>query len=67
MQQIKIFKSVDTELNDLESQVNRWIASEKVRIVSIQGNIAPQAGKHAMQGAFSQADVLLIVLYEPTS
>jgi hypothetical protein len=64
MQQVKIFKSVDTELNDLEVQINQWIANEKVRIISIQGNIAPQAGKHVMQGSFSQADVLVVVLFE---
>ena len=64
MQQVKIFKSVDTELGDMESQINLWIKESKVKILSIQGNISPQAGKHAVQGSFSAADVLVIVLYE---
>ncbi len=64
MQQVKIFKSVDTELGDMETQINQWIAESKAKILSIQGNISPQAGKHGVQGSFSAADVLVIVLYE---
>lgn len=64
MQQVKIFKSVDNELGDMEVQINRWIAESKAKILSIHGNIAPQAGKHGIQGSFSAADVLIIVLYE---
>ena len=64
MQQVKIFKSVDTELGDMETQINRWIAESKAKILSIQGNISPQAGKHGPLGSFSVADVLVIVLYE---
>lgn len=63
MQQVKIFKSVDTELGDLESQINNWIAESKAKIISIHGNISPQAGKHGLQGSFSAADVFVIVLY----
>lgn len=64
MQQVKIFKSVDTELGDMETQINHWISESKAKILSIQGNISPQAGKHGIQGSFSAADVLVIVLYE---
>lgn len=64
MQQVKIFKSVDTELGDMETQINQWIAESNAKILSIQGNISPQAGKHGIQGSFSAADVLVIVLYE---
>ena len=64
MQQVKIFKSVDTELGDMETQINQWIAETKAKILSIEGNISPQAGKHGIQGSFSAADVLVIVLYE---
>jgi hypothetical protein len=64
VQQVKIFKSVDTELEEMESQINSWIAENSVKVISIQGNISPQAGKHGLQGSFSAADVLLVVLYE---
>ena len=64
MQQVKVFKSVDTELGVMESEINSWIAESKAKIISIQGNISPQAGKHGVQGSFSAADVFVIVLYE---
>jgi len=64
MQQVKIFKSVDTELGDMESQINSWIVESEAKIISIHGNISPQAGKHGVQGSFSAADVFVIVLYE---
>jgi hypothetical protein len=64
MQQVKIFKSVDTELGDMEHHINNWLAESQVRIVSMSGNIAPQAGKHTAQGSFATADVLVIIVYE---
>jgi hypothetical protein len=64
MQKVKLFKSVDNEINDLEAQINKWIVAEKVKIISVQGNIAPQPGKASMQGSFSQSDLFVIVLYE---
>ena len=67
MHQVKIFKTVDNELGDLESQINRWIVETKANVIAIHGNIAPQAGKHGLQGSFSSSDVLVIVLYETTS
>jgi hypothetical protein len=66
MQQIKIFKGIESELHALETEVNEWLASENGRVVNMFGNIAPQtitAGKSA-QGTFSASDVLLVVLYE---
>jgi len=62
MQQVKIFKSVDTELGDMETQINHWIAESKATIQSIHGNISPQAGKHGIQGSFSADAVMVIVL-----
>jgi hypothetical protein len=64
VQQVKIFKSVDNELGVMEQEINQWISENNVKVLSIHGNIAPQAGKHAIQGSFSAADVLVIVLYE---
>lgn len=64
MQKVKLFKSVDNEINELETQINNWIVTQKVKITSIQGNISPQPGKASMQGSFSQSDLFVIVLYE---
>ncbi|MEQ1824852.1 MAG: hypothetical protein ABL921_02870 [Pirellula sp.] len=64
MQQVKIFKSVDNELGVMEQEINAWIAESGARVLSIHGNIAPQAGKHSSLDSFSAADVLVIVLYD---
>jgi len=65
MQQVKIFKSVDTELAELEQQINRWMRKSGAKVVSITGNLAPSP--HSSSGplnTFAASDVLLVVLYE---
>ncbi|MEL6108002.1 MAG: hypothetical protein AAFU85_18405 [Planctomycetota bacterium] len=65
MQQIKIFKSVDTETDDLEKQINRFIRKNNIRVLSITGNLAAaQAPSGGAMSSFSAGDVLIIVLYE---
>lgn len=67
MQQVKLFKGVDTELGDLEKSINDWLAQSGAKVVSMTGNIAPQAGKHGAANSFSTADVLVIVVAEVDS
>lgn len=65
MQQVKIFKSADSGLEDMESEINRWIRKSGARVLSITGNLSSQPG--GGQGAlesFAASDVLVIVLYE---
>ena len=50
MQQIKIFKGIENELNDLESRVNDWLASNPGRVLNAFGNIAPQSDSPQEQG-----------------
>lgn len=64
MQKIKIFKSIESELGGLESEINRWIVENEARIISMTGNIAAQAPRTTHVGSFSASDVLVIVLYE---
>jgi hypothetical protein len=66
MQQVKIFKSVDTELGDTEKEINRWIRKSGAKVLSITGNIAgqPSAGTGGPVNSFSASDVLVVVLYE---
>lgn len=65
MQQIKIFKGVDTEMPDMEKQINRWMRKSGARVLSITGNIASQAsGGSAPMNSFAASDILVIVLYE---
>ena len=67
MQQVKLFKSVEAEISNLEKEVNDWIRESGVRVLGIEGNIAPQtlaASGTSSAGRFSPSDIFLIVLYE---
>ncbi|MCO6455808.1 MAG: hypothetical protein J5I93_10975 [Pirellulaceae bacterium] len=65
MQQVKIFKSIESELWSMENEINTWIKESGAKVISVTGNIAPQSGgASAMGGTFSASDVLVIVTYE---
>ena len=65
MQQVKLFKGVDSDLPELERQINRWIRKSGARVLSISGNLsgAPGAGTGPMN-SFAAGDVLVIVHVE---
>jgi hypothetical protein len=64
MQKVKVFKSVESELGGLETEINKWIAESGAKVISITGNIAPQSVRSSHVGSFSGSDVLVIILYE---
>jgi len=64
MQQVKIFKSIESELSSLEDQINTWMAEQNITVTNIFGNIAPQSPSGPGMGSFSSSDVLVVVLYE---
>ena len=67
MQQLKLFKGVEAEVSQLETEVNNWIRENGIRVVSIQGNIAPQTvsdSKAESVRRFAPSDVLIVVTYE---
>ena len=70
MQQVRIFKSVENEVRELEKEINGWIRESGAKVLSITGNIAPQSGgMEARSGGlsrsgFAPSDVVVIVLYE---
>ncbi|OUT55756.1 MAG: hypothetical protein CBB71_19190 [Rhodopirellula sp. TMED11] len=65
MQQIKIFKAVDSEIGDLESQINRFLRKNKVRVLSISGNHSSSPSQSAgPMNTFSGGDVTIILLFE---
>ncbi len=64
MRKIKIFKSVETDLMTLESDINQWIEAEGVELVSVTGNISPQTHLAGAPDIFSASDVLVILTYE---
>jgi len=66
MRQLKIFKSIETELWNMEKEINSWAQETGAQIVSVTGNIAPQTGGSTSHG-FASSDVLVIVLYEPAA
>ncbi|WP_372716836.1 hypothetical protein [Novipirellula sp.] len=65
MHQIKMFKSVDTEVADMEYQINRWMRKSGARVISITGNMSgsPNSSGGPLS-SFAANDVLVIVLYE---
>ena len=65
MQQVKIFKSVDTEMTEMERQINRWMRKSGARVLSITGNLAsnPSVGTGPLN-SFAASDIFIIVLYE---
>ncbi len=68
MQQIKIFKSIESDVSDLERDINAWLTESGARVVNVFGNIAPQtiADPEKVRGnrGFSASDVLIVLLYE---
>ena len=65
MQQVKIFKTVDTDIAEMEKQINRWMRKSGARVLSITGNIASQLNEGGGPlNSFAASDILLIVLYE---
>jgi hypothetical protein len=70
MQQIKIFKSLEFDFEEMEHKINVWLAQSGARVLSITGNIAPQgeapssSGEGGGMAGVTQSDVILFVLYE---
>jgi hypothetical protein len=73
MQQVKIFKSIESDVAALEKEVNTWLRASGAKVLAITGNIAPQSESSASKsgalggGHFAASDVLLVVLYEAGS
>lgn len=66
MQQIKLFKGVETELSTLESDINSWLKADGGTIVNIFGNIAPQTrgSGEVAERRFSPSDIFIAIVYE---
>ena len=70
MQRVKLFKSVESDVSKLENEINGWLESSGVRVVSVTGNIAPQtsaigglnSGSTPMR--YPPSDLFVIVVYE---
>lgn len=63
MQQIKIFKSIESERAELEKEINRWIRKSGARVLSVTGNISSGQSGGPMS-SFSSSDILITLLVE---
>ena len=70
MQQVKLFKGVETGVDTLEQELNAWLEESGAKVIQITGNIAPQSVAPDSRGgalgasAFAASDILIVVLYE---
>ncbi|MEM6469183.1 MAG: hypothetical protein AAF802_06405 [Planctomycetota bacterium] len=65
MQQVKIFKAADTEIGDLEKQINRFIRKNNLRVLSLSGNHSAAGGDSGgPMNTFAGGDITVIMLYE---
>ncbi len=68
MQQIRIFKSIESDVTELERDINAGLKESGARVVNVFGNIAPQTitdpEKAKGTRGFSPSDVLVVLLYE---
>ena len=45
MHQVKFFKGIESEVSELQAEVNAWLAESGANVVNMFGNIAPQTTK----------------------
>ncbi len=73
MQQVKLFKGIESEVDVLEKEINKWISTSGVKVIQIASNIAPQSilpnttGTLTTGGSsqrFAPSDLFISVLYE---
>ena len=72
MQQIKLFRSIESDIPALEAEVNDWLKESGARVVQMTGNIAPQTvtgarTENRIGEGHVPSDVLVVVLYEPAN
>lgn len=68
MYQVKIFKSVESELTNFQNEINTWLRTSNAKVVQITGNISPQTvlpdQKSGGFHAFTHSDIFVIILYQ---
>jgi len=64
MQQVKIFKSIESEREELEKEINRWIRRSGAKVLSVTGNISSHGTSGGPMSSFSGSDILVMLLVE---
>ncbi len=64
MHQVKIFKDLEFHYDQLERHINDWIRDNKIDVVDIRIQLAPQSpGEGGGLGSSSDSDLLGYVVY----
>ena len=73
MQQVKLFKGIESEIDTLEKEINQWLKETAVRVTQLNANIAPQSVLPSTQGGlstggshqrFAPSDLFVMIVYE---
>lgn len=69
MHQIRLFKGVETEIREMEKEINSWLKESKARVVHLSANIAPQTNEPAPTGttksrAYAPSDLFVSLVYD---
>ncbi|MDA8743161.1 hypothetical protein N9N28_00885 [Rubripirellula amarantea] len=56
---------MDTEIPEMEHQINRWMRKSGARILSVNGNLASQSSSgQGPLNSFAGSDIMVILHYE---
>ena len=65
MIQVKTFRGLEHEHEELCEQVNTWIRENSIRVVSVDLNLAPQSKvPDSVLRSGTSSDVMILVTYE---
>lgn len=69
MNQIKLFKGIENEIQLLEEEMNQWIRANNATVIQMFGNISPQTLARDSTGLvsgdrrYAPSDLFVAVLY----
>jgi hypothetical protein len=65
MIQVKTFRGLEHEHEELTEQLNTWIRENNIRVVSVDLNLAPQSKlPDSVLRSGTSSDVMMLVTYE---
>jgi hypothetical protein len=67
--QIRLFKGVETDIKEMEKEINSWLKDSKARVVHMSSNIAPQSNEpQAFSGPkarqFAPSDLFVAIVFD---
>ena len=66
MHQVKLFKTLESEILATEREINAWLEESKAKVIHMTANIAPQTigNESRTERKFLPSDVLITIVYE---